>query len=171
MPQHLRPLIQFPTWDGKVVLAAVFIIGYYGLVFGMSSRALPKENIEIVRDAMLTLGPPIGVIVGALFRSTGAEERREALRSTELQAAITAPSATATPAELGDQVEQGARDGTKAGVKDALETPDKPAPFPRMDPGRFPDLEQMMRHGTTSSASSPAVLGDAASVPVMPEEE
>jgi hypothetical protein len=114
-------LISFPTWDGKLVLAGIFIIGYYGMVYTLAQRGLPTENKEIIRDAMLTLGPPIGVIVGALFRSTGAEERREALRSTELQTAITTPSTMAPATDVGENVESGARKGAREGVTQGLD--------------------------------------------------
>lgn len=132
-----------PTWDGKLVLAAIFILGYYALVLSLvfGTRDLSGTKADIVRDAMLTLGPPIGVIIGALFRTTAAEERREALRSTDFQAALTAPASGS--ADVADDVEKGARDGTRAGVRDAVSgspasdvglgsvsnTTDAPAPY------------------------------------------
>lgn len=120
VPMQLRPLLEMPRWDGKLVLAAVFILGYYSLVWllVLGTRDLTGVKADIVRDAMLTLGPPIGVIVGALFRTTAAEERRDAVRSADFQAALTAPGTGG--GDLGDDVEKGARAGTRAGVEDAV---------------------------------------------------
>jgi hypothetical protein len=110
-----------PRWDGKIVLAAIFIVGYFTLVLCM---VLGKSHIDVntaqlVRDAMLTLGPGIGLILGALFRTTAAEERTSAMRSADLRTAIETPS-TIAPTATANAVEDGARDGTRAGVEDAL---------------------------------------------------
>lgn len=93
----MRPLIQLPQWDGKLVLAGLFIIGYYSLILIMAWRPLPETNASLIRDAMLTLGPVVGLIFGSLFRSTAAEERRDALRSADLQKAIETPSVIEAP--------------------------------------------------------------------------
>jgi hypothetical protein len=116
----MRPLIQVPTWDGKLVLAGLFILGYYSLVLIMAWRPLPTTNAGLIRDAMLTLGPVVGLIFGSLFRNTAAEERRDALRSSEVRAAIEAPG-TAAPMtgpqshDIADAVER----GTSAGLSGA----------------------------------------------------
>lgn len=111
--EETRPFISidWPTWDGKLVLAGIFIVGYYTLVILMVvlGNDLAQSKAGIVRDAMLTLGPPIGLIFGALFRVTGAEERRDILRSTELQTAITTPS-TVSP-DVSSAVEAGVTRG------------------------------------------------------------
>jgi hypothetical protein len=93
----VRPLIEIPRWDGKLFLAGMFILGYYSLVFIMAWRPLPPTNASLVRDAMLTLGPIVGLIFGSLFRTTGAEERRDALRSGDLRAAIETPTTVIAP--------------------------------------------------------------------------
>ena len=124
----MRPLLEMPKWDGKLVLAGIFILGYYALVIIMvvGSHELAQSKANIVRDAMLTLGPGIGLILGSIFRSTAAEERKDALRSAELRTAIETPSVVAPTvapgdaAALGNQVEEGAREGTHAGVREAL---------------------------------------------------
>lgn len=95
----MRPLFQLPQWDGKLVLAGLFIIGYYSLILIMAWRPLPATNASLIRDAMLTLGPVVGLIFGSLFRNTAADERRDALRSSELKTAIETPSIVA-PAAL-----------------------------------------------------------------------
>jgi hypothetical protein len=115
-----------PRWDGKVVFAAIFIIGYYALIFRISgTHPVPPQNAQMIRDGMLVLGPAIGVIVGALFRTTGADERSSARRSDELKTAIVTPSAAPAPApapeEVRGAVEDGARDGARAGVAQGLD--------------------------------------------------
>ena len=119
-----RALIELPSWDGKLVLGGIFIVGYYVLVILMvvGTNELAETKANIVRDAMLTLGPPIGIIIGALFRNTAAEERRDALRSNELQTAITTPSTVVAPVadSIVFEVEAGARRGTREGVHEAL---------------------------------------------------
>jgi hypothetical protein len=106
-----RPLIEFPKWDGKLVLAGIFIIGYYSLVLIMAWRPLPTTNAGLIRDAMLTLGPVVGLIFGSLFRTTGAEERNAALRSADLQAVAAATPALPEPEKVAAAVEVGVRKG------------------------------------------------------------
>lgn len=120
----MRPLIQAPTWDGKIVLAGMLIIGYYALVMivvvGTPAGDLTPVRAGVVRDALLTLGPPIGLVFGALFRNTAAEERRDLLRSNDFQAALGAPGAV-TGEGLSSQVEEGARRGSREGVAEGME--------------------------------------------------
>lgn len=91
----MRPLIQAPSWDGKIVLAGLLIVGYYLLVIlvvvGTPAGDLTPIRAGVVRDALLTLGPPIGLVFGALFRITAGEERRDIIRSQDFQAALAAP--------------------------------------------------------------------------------
>lgn len=88
-----------PRWDGKIFLAAIFIVGYYALIFRISgSHPVPVQNAQMIRDGMLVLGPPIGVIVGSLFRTTGADERANARRSDELKTAMATGPAIADAA-------------------------------------------------------------------------
>lgn len=61
--------------DIRQLIGAAFIFGYYLLVYKMASSLIPAENKDLIRDAMLTLGPPIGLIVGAMFRSDAREEQ------------------------------------------------------------------------------------------------
>ena len=64
-PRDIRQLIGF-----------FFLLGYYIMVWQFSQAELPEKNIDLVRDAMLTLGPPIGIIIGAMFRSDKVDEQR-----------------------------------------------------------------------------------------------
>jgi hypothetical protein len=61
----------------------------------MAWSPIPAINAQLIRDAMLVLGPGIGVILGALYRTTGADERQAQLRSADLQTAITTPASPA----------------------------------------------------------------------------
>lgn len=122
-----------PTWDGKIVLAAIFIIGYFLLVLRLTDRSLPAENVELVKDALLVLGPPIGLIFHALFRTTAAEERVEARSTDTLKTAIetpgapvpvpvpTAPGAPGSPEQMGEQVRRGAEEGARDGITHGLQ--------------------------------------------------
>jgi hypothetical protein len=58
-----------PPMDFKVFVGLLFLAGYYAMVWRFSGRELPAANLDLIRDAMLTLGPPVGAIVAALFRS------------------------------------------------------------------------------------------------------
>ena len=164
--------VNVPTWDGKVGLAAIFIIGYYVLVFVLvlGTGDLPTVKADIVRDAMLTLGPPIGVIVGALFRSTAADERFEALRSAEMQTAMTTQPAGGDNGSLGDNVEDGARKGAREGVEAGLDRgPPKAADGrPREWLDESPPPPPPVGDPAVGLDASPA---DPAAVPAMGEEE
>lgn len=119
-----RVLIQFPTWDGKLVLAGMFLVGYYITLLVVGRFPTPEANAALVHDGFVVLGPVVGLIFGALFRTTGAEERGRALASSDLQAAITAPPAPLalpTPStELGDKVQAGAREGARQGTHEGM---------------------------------------------------
>lgn len=67
LPPRQRDIRQF--------IGFAFLAGYYWMVYQFSQRALPAENLDLIRDAMLTLGPPVGLIVGAMFRSDAKEEQ------------------------------------------------------------------------------------------------
>jgi len=66
---------QSPPRDIRQLIGFAFIAGYYVLVWQFARSTIPGENKDLIRDAMLTLGPPIGLIVGAMFRSDAKEER------------------------------------------------------------------------------------------------
>ena len=71
-----RPLR--PPRDIRQLIGAMFLLGYYVMVYRFSQKGLPPENLDLIRDAMLTLGPPIGIIIGAMFRSDAREEQQTA---------------------------------------------------------------------------------------------
>ena len=69
---------QRPARDIRQFIGFVFLVGYYLMVYQFTRGELPKENVDLIRDAMLTLGPPIGIIIGAMFRSDAREEQATA---------------------------------------------------------------------------------------------
>lgn len=100
-------------FDGKLVLGALFFLGYYALVFGFAFRDVPAANVGLLRDAMLVLGPPVGAIVNAIWRTDRRDE--EAARNTgEGFRAVQEQARATTAAAL-------------AGTGDGLNGPDRPA--------------------------------------------
>lgn len=69
-----------PLRDIRQFIGFAFLAGYYVMVWQFSRQALPEQNLDLIRDAMLTLGPPVGLIVGAMFRSDARDE--QATRNT-----------------------------------------------------------------------------------------
>ena len=63
------------------------------MVWQFSQRALPEQNLDLIRDAMLTLGPPVGLIVGAMFRSDARDEQATRNTGIALDAARTGAQA------------------------------------------------------------------------------
>lgn len=61
--------------DIRQFIGFVFLLGYYVMVYQFTRSALPPQNMDLIRDAMLTLGPPVGLIVGAMFRSDARDEQ------------------------------------------------------------------------------------------------
>lgn len=64
-----------PARDIRQFIGFAFLCGYYVMVYRFAMGAVPKGNIDLIRDAMLTLGPPVGLIVGAMFRSDLRDEQ------------------------------------------------------------------------------------------------
>jgi hypothetical protein len=99
--QHGRP------FDGKLILGALFLLGYYALVGSFSFREAPAPNIGLLRDAMLVLGPPVGAIVNAVWRSDRRDEEQtrttgEGFRAMQEQAKATQAAAQGTGGSLND---------------------------------------------------------------------
>lgn len=66
--------------DIRQMIGFAFLAGYYIMVWRFATGAVPADNVDLIRDAMLTLGPPVGLIVGAMFRSDLRDE--QAARNT-----------------------------------------------------------------------------------------
>lgn len=82
-----------PQWDSKVALGAYFTTGYFLLAGYIIAKVgtNPSEK-EIALVVLAALGPQLGQIFAKLFQTTAADERQAALRSSDLQKAITTPS-------------------------------------------------------------------------------
>lgn len=62
--------------DPRIILGGGFILFYYASLWVIGFRIMPDANVALIKDAMLQLGPPVGIIIGALFRSDRADELR-----------------------------------------------------------------------------------------------
>lgn len=61
--------------DTRMLVGVLFFFGYYALVWRfMSAKGIPADNIALIKDAMLILGPVIGAIGQALFRTDVRDE-------------------------------------------------------------------------------------------------
>ncbi len=94
--------------DIRQFIGFAFLAGYYAMVWRFLDLrdALPEANLSLIRDAMLTLGPPVGLIVGAMFRSDLRDEQAaantgQAFRAIEAaaQAGGVQPDVTLKPGE------------------------------------------------------------------------
>lgn len=85
--------------DTRLIIGAGFIALYYASLWVIGFRAMPPANVALIKDAMLQLGPPIGIIIGALFRSDALDEKRaETTRAAFDAVTATAQAATTSPA-------------------------------------------------------------------------
>jgi len=92
--------------DTKVLVGALFFAGYYALVWRLMGAAIAETNAPLVRDALLVLGPPVGAIVSALFRSDSRDDQL-ALNSGDAWRAVGAQAkATEAAAVAGTTVER-----------------------------------------------------------------
>jgi len=99
--------------DIRQFIGFSFLVGYYVMVWQFTMGELPKDNIALIRDAMLTLGPPVGLIIGAMFRSDAREEQAtentgrafEAVKAAA-EAGGSAPDHTLAPGETAQAEEQ-----------------------------------------------------------------
>ncbi len=88
--------------DTKMLVGVMFFLGYYLLVFGLMRFAIPVANAALVRDAMLVLGPVVGAIGQALFRTDVRDEMATGntgagFRAIQAQAEATTAAAAAMP--------------------------------------------------------------------------
>ena len=94
---------QRPPRDIRQFIGFAFLAGYYVIVWQFIRDAIPAANIGLVRDAMLTLGPPVGLIVGAMFRTDAREERA----TENTRAAFDAITATAQANPASTSIQDG----------------------------------------------------------------
>lgn len=62
-------------WDTKTLIGLLFLVGYYGIVFIFMFYEVPDKNQEMVSDSLLVLGPGVGLILGAIFRTDATDVR------------------------------------------------------------------------------------------------
>lgn len=103
--------------DIRQFIGFAFLAGYYWMVYRFSMQPLPSDNLDLIRDAMLTLGPPVGLIVGAMFRSDAREEQATDNTGRAFQA-ITA-TAKAGTIHTGGVAEKAAEQVADAAVDEA----------------------------------------------------
>ena len=61
--------------DTRMLVGVLFFAGYYALIWRfMSAKGIPADNLALIKDAMLILGPVIGAIGQALFRTDVKDE-------------------------------------------------------------------------------------------------
>jgi hypothetical protein len=88
--------------DTRMGVGVLFFLGYYILVYAILRVAIPAENAGLVRDAMLVLGPVIGAIGQALFRTDLKDEiatqnTGEAFRANRAASEATKAAADSIP--------------------------------------------------------------------------
>lgn len=83
--------------DARMWIGALFIFGYYAVVVILAFVGVPDKNANLINNAMLQLGPPVGLIIGALFRTDKADETRAVNTGKALDAITTAQAANAPP--------------------------------------------------------------------------
>ena len=93
--------------DTRMMVGVLFFLGYYILVFAMLKTVIPDENAPLVRDAMLVLGPVIGAIGQALFRTDLKDEiatqnTGEAFRANRAASEATKAAADSIPNAHGE---------------------------------------------------------------------
>lgn len=118
--------------DTRLMVGVLFFLGYYTLVYAILKTAIPSENAPLVRDAMLVLGPVVGAIGQAIFRTDAKDEitannTGAAFRAVGEQAKATVAAAATTPADstgvdAARRVANAAEDEADA-VRDAAPTP------------------------------------------------
>jgi hypothetical protein len=103
----MRPLIEMPKWDGKLVLGAFFTAGYFAVAAWIIRFAgLNPQQKELAMIVLAALGPQLGQIYGAIFRTTGAEERNSARQAETLKTAIETPTTVVQPAPTNEQPDE-----------------------------------------------------------------
>lgn len=91
----------YRPFDTRLFIGFGFLAGYYSMVWHLMRVVIPNNNVPLVRDAMLVLGPAVGLIVGALFRSDVRDEQATANTGEAFKAfGATARAAEAAATQL-----------------------------------------------------------------------
>lgn len=110
-------MLRLPEWDGKLVLAAIFVAAYFSLAaYIIKFGALSANQKDLALVVLAATGPQLTQIFTSLFRTTAADERQAALRSGDLRSAIGTP---ATAAPTSEQFAAAVEKGVKRGVESA----------------------------------------------------
>lgn len=116
--------------DTRMLVGSLFFAGYYIMIFViMQGKAIPVDNASLVKDGLLVLGPIVGMIAQALFRTDvkdqiATENTGEFARATTAQAQATIAAAAGTPATV--DASQGAHEAaTMAATEVAQAATDK----------------------------------------------
>lgn len=101
--RHARSMRRGPA-DSRILVGVLFFVGYYLLVYALMQRELPRENAGLIRDAMLVLGPVVGAIAQAIWRTDKRDEiaatnTGEAFRAQRAQAEAVTATAVASHTE------------------------------------------------------------------------
>lgn len=100
--------------DTRQLVGVLFFGGYYALIWRfMSAKGIPADNLTLIKDAMLILGPVIGAIGQALFRTDVRDEiatqnTGEAFRANRAAAEATRAAANSIPSAGGPGSSPGA---------------------------------------------------------------
>lgn len=108
-----KATLPYQPLDAKLFAGSLFLLAYYGVVAVLLGRAVPTVNAELAGDALLVLGPAVGMVINALFRTDRRDEEQarntgEGFRAMRAQAEATQAAATA-----------GTGDGLNAGDRPA----------------------------------------------------
>lgn len=90
--------------DPRFLLAAILLLGYYAIILTIVFQGKPLVNPDIVKDGMIVLGPPVGAVFSALFRTDATDEKRaentgDAFKAIAAAQASPAPNVTLTPGQ------------------------------------------------------------------------
>lgn len=121
-----------PT-DTRQFVGVLFFAGYYFIVYTLLKLEIPALNAGLVRDAMLVLGPVVGAIGQALFRTDVKDEiatqnTGEFARASRTQAEATIAAASTTPTMSGADAALAAATVADAAVGAAEEFRDEGEP-------------------------------------------
>lgn len=64
-----------PPADPKLVMGALFLTAFFGLIIVLVFTTVPDSNKDMVRDSLLILGPGVGAIIQAMFRTDRRDEQ------------------------------------------------------------------------------------------------
>jgi hypothetical protein len=105
----------------RLFIGLAFLAGYYWMVHRFISAVIPNGNVPLVRDAMLVLGPAVGLIVGALFRSDARDEQAAAGQREATRAMREVAAGAVAAAQAGGPGAAGAADAVACAADQAAE--------------------------------------------------